>query len=71
MGKSYAMKAGVNPDTDMSTWEQVDEVLTKLKAGGEDCPLVTAWQWTICGASAYHNVPFASKDNGLPASTLN
>ena len=25
--------AGVDPDTDMSTWEQVDDVLGKLKAG--------------------------------------
>ena len=59
--------AGVDPDTDMSTWEQVDEVLGKLKAGGEDCPLVTAWQsWIhLENFSAYHNVPFASKDNGF------
>ena len=59
--------AGVDPDTDMSTWEQVDDVLTKLKAGGEDCPLVTAWQsWIhLENFSAYHNVPFASKDNGF------
>ena len=59
--------AGVDPDTDMSTWEQVDEVLAKLKAGGEDCPLVTAWQsWIhLENFSAYHNVPFASKDNGF------
>ena len=59
--------AGVNPDTDMSTWEQVDEVLSKLKAGGEECPLVTAWQsWIhLENFSAYHNVPFATKDNGF------
>ncbi|MEK9934974.1 MAG: sn-glycerol-3-phosphate ABC transporter substrate-binding protein UgpB [Rhodobiaceae bacterium] len=59
--------AGVDPDTDMSTWEQVDDVLGKLKAGGEDCPLVTAWQsWIhLENFSAYHNVPFASKDNGF------
>ena len=59
--------AGVDPDTDMSTWEQVDDVLAKLKAGGEDCPLVTAWQsWIhLENFSAYHNVPFASKDNGF------
>ena len=36
--------AGVDPDTDMSTWEQVGDVLDQLKAGGEECPLVTAWQ---------------------------
>ena len=59
--------AGVDPDTDMSTWEQVDDVLGKLKAGGEGCPLVTAWQsWIhLENFSAYHNVPFASKDNGF------
>ena len=59
--------AGVDPDTNMSTWEQVDDVLGKLKAGGEDCPLVTAWQsWIhLENFSAYHNVPFASKDNGF------
>lgn len=59
--------AGVDPDTDMSTWEKVDEVLGKLKAGGEECPLVTAWQsWIhLENFSAYHNVPFASKDNGF------
>jgi len=60
-------KAGVDPDTDMSTWEQVGEVLEALKAGGEDCPLVTAWQsWIhLENFSAYHDVPFATKDNGF------
>ncbi|SNY93568.1 carbohydrate ABC transporter substrate-binding protein, CUT1 family (TC 3.A.1.1.-) [Cohaesibacter sp. ES.047] len=59
--------AGVDPDTDLSTWEQVDEVLGKLKEGGEDCPMVTAWQsWIhLENLSAYHNVPFASKENGF------
>lgn len=59
--------AGVDPDTDLSTWQKVDEVLDALKAGGEDCPLVTAWQsWIhLENFSAYHDVPFASKDNGF------
>lgn len=59
--------AGVDPDTDMSTWEQVGGVLDQLKAGGEDCPLVTAWQsWIhLENFSAYHDVPFASQDNGF------
>ncbi len=59
--------AGVDPDTDMSTWEAVGGVLDQLKAGGEDCPLVTAWQsWIhLENFSAYHDVPFASKDNGF------
>ncbi|MEL6932190.1 MAG: sn-glycerol-3-phosphate ABC transporter substrate-binding protein UgpB [Pseudomonadota bacterium] len=59
--------AGVDPDTDMSTWEQVSDVLDALKAGGEECPLVTAWQsWIhLENFSAYHDVPFATKDNGF------
>ena len=36
--------AGVDPDSDLSTWQNVDGVLDQLKAAGEDCPLVTAWQ---------------------------
>lgn len=59
--------AGVDPDTDLTTWEKVGDVLEQLKAGGEDCPLVTAWQsWIhLENLSAYHDVPFASKDNGF------
>ncbi len=59
--------AGVDPDTDLSTWQKVGETLDALKAGGEDCPLVTAWQsWIhLENFSAYHDVPFASKDNGF------
>ncbi|NRB02064.1 MAG: sn-glycerol-3-phosphate ABC transporter substrate-binding protein UgpB [Rhodobacteraceae bacterium] len=59
--------AGVDPDMDLSTWENVGGALDALKAGGEDCPLVTAWQsWIhLENFSAYHDVPFASKDNGF------
>jgi sn-glycerol 3-phosphate transport system substrate-binding protein len=59
--------AGLDPDMDLSTWEKVGEALDALKAGGEDCPLVTAWQsWVhLENFSAYHNVPFATKENGF------
>ncbi len=59
--------AGVDPDTDLSTWEKVGEALDKLKAGGENCPLVTAWQsWIhLENLSAYHNMPFATQENGF------
>ena len=59
--------AGLDPDTDLSTWQKVDAALTALKAGGEECPLVTAWQsWIhLENLSAYHDVPFASQDNGF------
>ncbi|MBD3625611.1 MAG: sn-glycerol-3-phosphate ABC transporter substrate-binding protein UgpB [Rhodobacteraceae bacterium] len=59
--------AGIDPDTDLSTWEQVEEVLGQLKEAGVDCPMTTAWQsWIhLENFSAYHDVPFATKDNGF------
>jgi len=43
--------------------------MTALQLGGEECPLVTAWQsWVhLENLSAYHNVPFATKENGFAA----
>ena len=60
-------EAGINPDTDLSTWEKVGAVLDQLKAAGVDCPLTTAWQsWIhLENFSAYHDVPFATKANGF------
>lgn len=61
--------AGLDPDMDLSTWEQVGTALDKLKESGSKCPLTTAWQsWVhLENFSAYHDVPFASKDNGFTA----
>ena len=60
-------EAGIDPATDLSTWEQVGEVLDQLKAAGHECPLATAWQsWIhLENLSAYHNVPFATEENGF------
>ena len=60
-------EAGIDPDTDLSTWEQVGAVLDQLKTAGVGCPMTTAWQsWIhLENFSAYHNVPFASQDNGF------
>ncbi len=59
--------AGIDPDTDLSTWQNVDATLDKLKESGHNCPLTTAWQsWIhLENLSAYHDVPFATKDNGF------
>lgn len=59
--------AGIDPDTDLSTWQAVGEVLDQLKDAGHECPIVTAWQsWVhLENFSAYHNVPFATKENGF------
>ncbi|NKC11508.1 MAG: sn-glycerol-3-phosphate ABC transporter substrate-binding protein UgpB [Gammaproteobacteria bacterium] len=67
VNRDMLQKAGINPDTDMSTWDQVGAVLDDLKAAGVDCPLTTAWQsWIhLENFSAYHNTPFATKANGF------
>lgn len=59
--------AGMDPDMDLSTWQNVGAALDGLKEGGSSCPLVTAWQsWVhLENLSAWHNVPFASQDNGF------
>ncbi|KAA0921116.1 sn-glycerol-3-phosphate ABC transporter substrate-binding protein UgpB [Aquicoccus porphyridii] len=59
--------AGIDPDTDLSTWQNVEGVLDDLKEAGHSCPLVTAWQsWIhLENFSAYHDVPFATRDNGF------
>ncbi|MEZ5844844.1 MAG: sn-glycerol-3-phosphate ABC transporter substrate-binding protein UgpB [Hyphomicrobiaceae bacterium] len=59
--------AGVDPKTDLSTWEKVGAVVDTLKSKGHACPFTTAWQsWVhLENLSAYHNVPFATKDNGF------
>jgi len=67
VNKDALKAADVDPDIDLSTWEKVGEVLDKVKASGSECPLTTAWQsWIhLENLSAYHNTPFASKDNGF------
>jgi len=58
---------GIDPDVDLSTWQKVEDVLDKLKDANHSCPLVTAWQsWVhLENLSAYHDVPFATKENGF------
>ena len=59
--------AGIDPDVDMTTWEQVADVLSRLKDAGSECPMTTAWQsWIhLENFSAYHDTPFATKANGF------
>jgi sn-glycerol 3-phosphate transport system substrate-binding protein len=59
--------ADIDPDTDLSTWQNVGGILDQLAAAGHECPLTTAWQsWIhLENLSAYHNVPFATQDNGF------
>ncbi|EAR52109.1 extracellular solute-binding protein, family 1 [Oceanicola granulosus HTCC2516] len=60
-------EAGIDPDTDLSTWSQVGDVLDQLAEAGHECPMTTAWQsWIhLENLSAYHDTPFATMENGF------
>jgi sn-glycerol 3-phosphate transport system substrate-binding protein len=59
--------AGIDPAKPPATWPEVAVAAAKLKASGHKCPFTPAWQgWTqLESFSAWHNVEFATKRNGL------
>jgi sn-glycerol 3-phosphate transport system substrate-binding protein len=59
--------AGLDPSKAPASWPEVALAAAKLKASGHTCPLTIAWQgWTqLESFSAWHNVEFATKSNGL------
>ncbi|TAH14155.1 MAG: sn-glycerol-3-phosphate ABC transporter substrate-binding protein UgpB [Curvibacter sp.] len=59
--------AGLDPEKAPGTWAEVALAAAKLKTNGHKCPLTIAWQgWTqLESFSTWHNVEFASKQNGL------
>ncbi|MDE2147441.1 MAG: sn-glycerol-3-phosphate ABC transporter substrate-binding protein UgpB [Burkholderiales bacterium] len=59
--------AGLDPNKPPTTWPELVLDAAKLKASGSKCPFTTSWQsWTqLESFSAWHNVPFATKDNGF------
>ncbi len=65
--KDMFEKAGLDPNKPPVTWEDVVADAAKLKASGEQCPFTTSWQsWVqLESFSAWHNVEFASKANGM------
>ena len=67
--KDAFKKAGLNPDQPPKTWPEVFAATKKLKASGSTCPMTLAWQgWTqLESFAAWHNVEFATHQNGLAA----
>jgi sn-glycerol 3-phosphate transport system substrate-binding protein len=65
--KDAFKKAGLATDKAPATWPEVEADARKLKAAGFPCAFTTGWQsWAqLENFSAWHNVPFATKDNGL------
>jgi len=67
--KDAFKKAGLNPDKAPATWPEVFAAAKKLKESGHSCPMTLAWQgWTqLESFSTWHNVEFATEQNGLSA----
>jgi sn-glycerol 3-phosphate transport system substrate-binding protein len=65
--KDMFAKAGIDPNKAPKTWQEVVSAAAKLKANGEKCPYSTGWpSWVhLESFSAWHNVEFASKNNGF------
>ena len=65
--KDAFQKAGLDPDQPPTTWPAVAAAAAKLKASGEKCGFTFGWpSWTqLEKFSAWHNVPFATKNNGF------
>ncbi|WP_042427565.1 sn-glycerol-3-phosphate ABC transporter substrate-binding protein UgpB [Comamonas granuli] len=59
--------AGLDPNKPPTTWPEVASAAAKLKATGHKCPFTTSWiSWTqLESFSAWHNVLFATKNNGF------
>jgi sn-glycerol 3-phosphate transport system substrate-binding protein len=65
--KDAFKKAGLDPDKAPKTWPETFAAAQKLRAAGTPCGLTAGWiSWTqIEQFSAWHNIPLASKGNGL------
>lgn len=65
--KDAFQKAGLDANKPPQTWGDVMIAAAKLKASGTTCSYTTGWQsWVqLENLSAWHNVPFATKDNGF------
>jgi sn-glycerol 3-phosphate transport system substrate-binding protein len=65
--KDAFKKAGLDPDKAPVTWPDTLAMAQKLRAAGIACGLTAGWiSWTqIEQFSAWHNLPLATKANGL------
>jgi sn-glycerol 3-phosphate transport system substrate-binding protein len=67
INKDAFKKAGLDPNKPPQTWPELMKDAEKLKAAGVPCAFTTGWQsWVqLESFSAWHNVPFATKQNGF------
>ncbi|ODV01428.1 MAG: sn-glycerol-3-phosphate ABC transporter substrate-binding protein [Rubrivivax sp. SCN 70-15] len=67
VNKDAFKKAGLDPAKPPATWPELMQDAEKLKASGAACAFTTGWQsWVqLESFSAWHNVPFATLQNGF------
>jgi sn-glycerol 3-phosphate transport system substrate-binding protein len=65
--KDLFRAAGLDPEVAPKTWPEVGAAAKRLRAAGSPCGFTTAWpSWIhIENFSAYHNLPIATRANGL------
>jgi sn-glycerol 3-phosphate transport system substrate-binding protein len=65
--KDAFRKAGLDPAKPPRTWPEMGQYGKKIQAAGYPCGFSSQWQqWILLeNYSAWHNVPFASKQNGF------
>jgi sn-glycerol 3-phosphate transport system substrate-binding protein len=65
--KTLFRSAGLDPAVAPKTWPEVGVAAKRLLAAGAPCGFTTAWpSWVnVENFSAYHNLPIATKSNGL------
>ena len=65
--KDAFQKAGLDPEKAPETWADVAKAATALVESGMKCGFTTVWpSWiNIENLSAWHNIPLATKSNGM------
>jgi len=65
--KELLSKAGLDPNKPPKTWPELGEMAKKAIAAGAKCGFTPQWQtWTMIeNYGAWHNLPYASKENGF------
>ena len=65
--KELMQKAGLDPEKPPKTWPELGEMAKKAVAAGAKCGFTPQWQtWTMIeNYGAWHNLPYATKDNGF------
>lgn len=60
-------KAGLDASKPPKTWEELAQAAKKIRAAGYECGYTTSWpSWILLeNFAAWHNVPFASENNGF------